>query len=92
MINRNVCVEWEERDYVASPWDYTDNPTMDDFDMYKENVKKATHRYVGIILDFKYAILHRARAIVACTDDKIREVGIDKLKIIKDLNENTTIQ
>ena len=82
MINRNVCVEWTEHDYVASPWEYTDNPTYDDFELYKDNVKKATHKYTGIVLDFKYAILHRARAIVACTDNKIREVGIDKLTII----------
>lgn len=82
MINRNVCVEWEEKDYVPSPWEYTDNPTLDDFKQYTENVKKGTHKYQGIILDFKYAILHRARAIIACTDNKIREVGIDKLTII----------
>lgn len=83
-----IRVTWITENYVPTPMEYTENPTSEDWKIYKEECEKAKIRRRGVVLQF-VTTLFRTKALIKTDDHHIVCIPIKYLTVIED--EDTTV-
>ena len=78
-----IRVTWTEEDYIPMPMEYTDNPTPEDWNIYKEELRKAKRRRQGVVLQF-VTTMFRTKALIKTDDHKLVCIPIKHLTVIED--------